>query len=299
MEFLKYLESIRTPFGETFFYIMTFFGEEVVLLGVMGIIYWCVNKKTAYRMTFAYLLSALFINTLKVSLKIERPWVRDPEFTAVERAKVTATGYSFPSGHTQNATSLYGTLACVAKKVWVSILFVILIGMVMLSRMYLGVHTPADVVVSFMISGIIVIITNLIADKTEFTAKKRLITACLVVAAGIAYLVFTIIVINSGYVPYDKAADGCKGVGAGIAFAICWYVESTYINFDTKCRYFWQQIIKILLGAGGVLAIRSGIKAAFGTSFAADTIRYFLMIIWAMMVMPLLIKKFFNTDKGD
>ena len=122
---------------------------------------------------------------------------------------------------------------------------------------------------------------------------------CLVIVAGIAYLIFTIAVINSGYVPQKNAADGCKGAGAGLAFAIGWYVESTYIDFDPKCKHIWQQILKAVIGAGGILLLRSGIKAVFGTSLTVDTLRYFFMMIWAMIVMPVIIKRFFNKKPVD
>ena len=186
-----------------------------------------------------------------------------------------------------------------AKSWGIRVILLILIAGVMFSRMFLGVHTPADVLVSFAVSGVVVIGINMLADRIRFTRKKRLVTACLVIAAGIAYLVFTIIVINSGYAPYGNAVDGCKGAGAGIAFAIGWYVESTYIDFDPKCRHIWQHIPKAVIGAGGILLIRSGIKAAFGTSLAVDTLRYFLIMIWAMIVMPVIIKRFFNKKPEE
>ena len=122
MDFLRMLEGIRTPLGEWFFLFCTLGGEEIMLLGLICILFWCVDKKLADRMTFAFLPSALAINVIKLACRVERPWVRDPSFTAVERAKKTATGYSFPSGHTQNATALFGTLSWTLKKTWQKVL---------------------------------------------------------------------------------------------------------------------------------------------------------------------------------
>ena len=298
MDFLRYLESIRTSFGENLFYYLTYGGEEIMLLAIVCILFWCVNKKTAYRIVFAYMPAILVINTLKISLKIERPWVRDPSFTAVEKAKASATGYSFPSGHTQCAVSLWGTLGLKTKKMLPKILFFALIPLVMLSRMYLGVHTPADVLASFAVSAVIAVVVNLVIDRLELTRKRRFIIMSFLTGLGILYVIYTFILLNTGRLTYADASDGCKGAAAGIAFAIGWYVESVHVRFDTRCKYIRQQILKAVIGIGGTLAIRSGIKALFEANIFIDMIRYFLMMSWAMMVMPIIIKHFFEVREN-
>ena len=297
MDFLRYLESIRTPAGETIFYCLTYGGEEIMLLGLSCILFWCVNKKLAYRMMFTYMFSALVINSMKLCFRIERPWVRDPGFKAVEKAKASATGYSFPSGHTQNAATMYGTIAYKIRKLWAVIVFTVLILLVMLSRMYLGVHTPADVITSFAVTTAVVIGINMIADRITLDKRRRLIITCILIAAAIVYMLFSLWLTNTGRVSYENTADGFKGVGAGLAFAICWYIESVYIDFDVKCRNIRLQILKVFIGVGGILLIRSGIKALFGSNIAADMIRYFLMLSWAMLAMPIIIRKFFNRPQ--
>ena len=151
MEFLYFLESIRNGFLDIFFIICTSFGEELVLISLFAVIYWCINKTLAYRIAFSYFLSGIAVQGLKIHFRIERPWVIDPDFKPVEQVIDTATGYSFPSGHTQSSTSLYSSIAFHFKKRAVYIGAFILIAAVMFSRMYLGCHTPKDVLVSFEI----------------------------------------------------------------------------------------------------------------------------------------------------
>ena len=103
MGFLRMLESIRTPFLDSFFSIVTHLGEETFFIVIGLVFFWCINKKDGY-----YLLSVGFIGTilnqfLKMLFRIPRPWVQDKNFTIVESARAEATGYSFPSGHTQSA----------------------------------------------------------------------------------------------------------------------------------------------------------------------------------------------------
>ena len=301
MEFLKWLESIRTPFGEWFFMFWTVGGEEIMLLGLICILFWCVDKKLAYRLTFSYLPSALAIDVIKLACRIERPWVRDPSFTAVERAKKSATGYSFPSGHTQNATALFGSLAYTRKRLLWRILLLMIIPMVMLSRMYLGVHTPADVLTSLAISSVIVYGINLLADRLEITPKRRLIIACCFVCIAIGTMIYTYLLYQSGTIAYKDAADSFKGCGGGLGFSICWVLEAKYVNFSVKCDKLWKQFVKVLIGVGVLLLLKEGLKygfrALFGQNFLAEVIRYFLLMNWAMLGMPLIIKRFFQPKE--
>lgn len=305
MEFLRLLESMRTPVGNVIFLLLTVGGEEIMLLGLICITYWCFNKKLAYRMAFSYLPSALAVNTIKLACRVERPWVLDPSFTAVETAKKTATGYSFPSGHTQNATALFGTLAYTRKRLLARILLLAVIPLVMLSRMYLGVHTPKDVLVSFAISSVIVFGINLLIDKVNFTDKMRLILGGVFVLLAFLTILYTYSLYAGGTIAYKDAADSFKGCGAGLAFAVCWVVESRYVKFRPECDKPWKQLLKIVIGMGVLLLLKEGIKylcnSIWGPNFIAEIVRYFILMSWAMLGMPLIINHFFaiqETDQG-
>ncbi|MCR5686062.1 MAG: phosphatase PAP2 family protein [Lachnospiraceae bacterium] len=314
MEFLHTLESIRSPFGDAFFVAATGCADEILFLTLIMLLYWCIDKKLAYRMLFGYMFSALCVNILKLVFRIERPWVRDPSLKPVEKALKGATGYSFPSGHTQNAVAMYGTIAYNLSKSgteashngkhknenssicekWVIIPCVLIILLVLFSRMYLGVHTPEDVLVSLILSSVIIIGLNIAADRITLDGKKRLVIAVFMLAVAAATLSYAIALYLGGYVEYAQIADVCKGCGAGFAFAICWYVESVYIGFDEKAAPFWMQAVKFVIGAAGVLVVRNVIKSVFGSNPVSDTSRYFLMMLWAMLIMPLVIKKYFT-----
>ena len=108
---------------------------------------------------------------LKITCRIPRPWVLDPDFTIVEAARAVATGYSFPSGHTQNAVGTFGAIALQTKQRWVRWACIALVLLVPFSRMYLGVHTPLDVGVSFVLA-LALAAALYPAFRTEQTAKK-------------------------------------------------------------------------------------------------------------------------------
>jgi membrane-associated phospholipid phosphatase len=111
MGFLKFLEGIRNPVFDFFFSLITHLGEETAFLAIAIIVFWCINKREGYYILTLGLIGTVVNQALKLICKIPRPW-KDPTFTAVESAIPEATGYSFPSGHTQNVT---GTLGAVAR----------------------------------------------------------------------------------------------------------------------------------------------------------------------------------------
>ena len=148
MDFLYLLEKIRVPILNELMLAVTELGGETPFLVIALIVFWCVNKRSGY-----YVLSVGFLGTLsnqfmKLWFRVPRPWVLDPNFTILEQAREAATGYSFPSGHTQNAVGTFGALAMIAKTRWIRFVTLVLAILVPFSRMYVGVHTPTDVLVA-------------------------------------------------------------------------------------------------------------------------------------------------------
>lgn len=291
MEFLKVLESIRTPLLDRLFLLLTFFGEEVLVLAIICFLYWCYNKRLAYRICFSFFTSGLLVQTLKITFRVPRPWIKDPSFVPVEEAVSTATGYSFPSGHTQCATALYSTFAWNTKKNRNRIICFIIIFSVMLSRMYLGVHTLQDVLVSFGLTLILSYGTNYLINRFELLDKNYKITALILSIISIIVAVYSLILLRGSIIDTKYAADCCKAAGAGIGFSLGWYIESTYIRFDEKAASPSKQVIKFLIGIGIAVLLKVGLKFILGSTIPADMLRYFILVLWITVVYPYLLKR--------
>ena len=111
MAFLRLLASIRTPFLDAVMQFFTYFGEELLFMVLALVVFWCVDKRCGYFLMYTSFLGAIINQFLKLIFCIPRPWVRDPSLTIVESAREAATGYSFPSGHTQSAGGLFFGIA--------------------------------------------------------------------------------------------------------------------------------------------------------------------------------------------
>jgi len=167
MAILHFLEGIRTPFLDTIVAILTELGGETLFIIFGLLILWCFSKRNGYYLLTVCYSGIILSQFLKILCRIPRPWVQDPSFTIVESAREAATGYSFPSGHTTNATCTAGGIAAIFKKKWVTWLCIVLIILVAFSRMYLGVHTPLDVGVALVISAALVILVDRLYVKID------------------------------------------------------------------------------------------------------------------------------------
>ena len=162
MNFLYLLEDIRMPVLNEFMLAITTFGEETAFLVIALVLFWCVDKYLGYYTLSVGFVGTVFNQFLKLLFRIPRPWVLDENFTILEQAREGASGYSFPSGHTQSAVGTFGSIAYITKNKKFRIGAIVIASLVAFSRMYIGVHTPLDVVLSVFIAVFLLICAHLL-----------------------------------------------------------------------------------------------------------------------------------------
>ena len=113
LQIIRAIQSISNPFFDVLFQLFTIFGEELILISIITTIYWAYDKDFGEYVAYSSFTSLLFNNAVKDIFKMKRPIGEDGIRTL--RAQ-TATGYSFPSGHSQGAASFYGSIAIYFKK---------------------------------------------------------------------------------------------------------------------------------------------------------------------------------------
>lgn len=306
MAFLRLLEGIRNPVLDGFFSVITHLGEETFFI-VFGIIFfWCINKREGY-----YLLSVGFIGTilnqfLKLFFRIPRPWVKDENFTIVESARAEATGYSFPSGHTQSSVGVFGSLARWNKNGWVRGICIALCVLVPFSRLYLGVHTPLDVGVSVAIAVILIFILYPLVKRSSKNPNIMRVLLLIMALMSVGLLAFVLLYKFPSDVDSENLNSGIKNaykmLGCTLGIFIAHEIDVRYLHFETKAN-IWAQVIKVILGLAFLLAIKEGLRVPLGLifdgSFIADGVRYFLIVIFAGCIWPMTFRFFgrlFNKE---
>ena len=305
MDILYALEKMRTPFWNGVMSVVTQLGGEVIFIVAAVVVFWCVSKWEGY-----YLMTVAFCGTvlnqfLKLICRVPRPWVRDPNFTIVESARAEATGYSFPSGHTQNAIGLFGGMARWGGRRWVRLGLTALALVIAFSRMYLGVHTPADVGVSLVLAaGLVLGLYPLMRRAQEKPRYMGYVLAAMLVVSG-AFVVFVEAYGFSADTDAENLASGIgnawKMLGAVAGMTLAWLLDRRYIHFETQAVW-WVQVIKVVVGMALLLAIKSGLKAPLlallGHEGLAGGVRYFLLVLVAGAVWPLVFRPMSQWGKG-
>ena len=302
MKFLYLLEMLRhaCPPLAAAFGALTYLGDEAAFLAATLLVMWCVSKRSAYYLLTVGFLGTIVNQLLKVVCMVPRPWIRDPAFTVWEGAKGAATGYSFPSGHTQNAAGTYGTLSllgfCRAHnrrgRILAASLGASLILTVAFSRMLLGVHTPADVLFSL---GLGLFLT--LALYPFFARERTNRAVCLLVSAMLAIALGFVLFLSLWDVPEamdaQNFAEASKNawtlLGAVGGVLTVSLVEPRCVRYETAAP-LPAQIVKLLLGTALTLALKGGLKALFAMitlAPAMHALRYFLVVIFAGLIFPL------------
>lgn len=295
MELLYALESIRTPFLDKLMGLVTNLGGEAVFIVAAIVVFWCLSKSCGYYMMTVGFAGTIINQFLKLWFRIPRPWVKDPNFTIVESARAEATGYSFPSGHTQNAVGTFGGIARATKRHCLRWVCVVIFVLVSFSRMYLGVHTPLDVGVSFVIAAVLVFAIYPLMRRADRYPRLMAGLLASMVLLSAAYLTFTLVYpfppdIDSANLA-SGVENGWKLLGATLGIALAWWLDRQYVRFETKAIW-WVQAIKFIVGLALVVALKAGLKAPLialfgGSAGPAGAVRYFLVVLAAGVLWPM------------
>jgi len=292
MDFLYLLEKIRNPVFDFFFLLITHLGEETLFLAVAIVFFWCVNKREGYYIMITGLIGTIANQALKLAFKIPRPWVRDPAFTIVESARAEAGGYSFPSGHTQNAAGTLGAVGVFSKKRWVAVAALVIIALVAFSRMYLGVHTPTDVSVSLFIAAVLLLVLYPVFSTDEAFRKFMPLVSVAATIASIGLVAFTMLTPDASADAENLASareNASKLLGCTLCLMPAYYLDKHFIRFETGAPWY-AQVMKTVIGLALVLLLKEGLKMPliqlFGNVFVAGAVRYFAVVFFAAVLWP-------------
>ncbi|MEZ4737188.1 MAG: phosphatase PAP2 family protein [Caldilineaceae bacterium] len=149
---------------------LTFTGDIEFYLLLLPVLYWTVDRRLGLRVAVLLLLSIVLNSVIKMLLHAPRPYWFDPQ---VQLWTAPEFSFGIPSGHAQNAVVMWGLFAAYGRRAWGWLVAVILIGLTGLSRLYLGVHFPTDVLAGWLLGVLLLWGALRWGDAVEIGVKAR------------------------------------------------------------------------------------------------------------------------------
>ena len=178
MDFLLFLQNIRLSYSDIidkFFLSITIFGEFWLPTLICAIVYWCVDFRSGLYLLSLESFNVFIAHFLKMIACVNRPWILDNRIHPSKLAVPFAGGYSFPSGHSIMSSSVVGGCAYLLRKrkFW-CISLVCLVLLIGFSRLWLGVHSPQDVICGLAIGFTLVFALNPLINWAEKDTNRYL-----------------------------------------------------------------------------------------------------------------------------
>lgn len=305
---LQEFRHITNGLFDNVFITATWFGELIIPVAFMAMIYWSFNKKAGTYLFFTFGLT-LYVNVfLKMTACIKRPWLIDSRVQPIEQVMPAADGYSFPSGHTAGAMAVWGGSAYFWRRnkavLITGMLLVLLVGF---SRNYVGVHTPQDVIISIL-AGIFILIS---ADRLLNWIDKKpnrdiLFYAVIMVITAILYLYIhikcciqmqTYNCLTDNINPLEMKHTVYSKFGFMVGIFTGWILEKRFIKYTIPAM---PVLKKILLSIAGLILLSLIIFLADKILFIlpakhiTSAVKIFLIPFFITFIYPATLKKLLN-----
>lgn len=289
-QILLFFAGIQTPVLDAVFQFITMFGEEYITVAVITYLYWNVSKRKGFATCMCMLSSLQTMSLAKALVRFPRPWMVIDGLSTVRQS--TATGYSFPSGHTTNASATFSSVAFSFRKRWLSVLCAVIIALVGLSRMYLCVHWPLDVAGGLLIGiGTTLLLYERICslfDDEERGCRVFGIVAVVSTAVWIAMAVLLQLALidETAFDTFAKNVAMLSGAVAG------YLLERRCFDYAVEEGHFGRKMLRLALGVAGVaviLPLSKPLLQSIGAYCSVTAIlRYALATFWATGLFPII-----------
>jgi membrane-associated phospholipid phosphatase len=262
-----------SPALDTSFKAVTTLGAEQAFLLLLPLIYWCMDKRRGARLGLLLILSALLNTALKELFSQPRP--------SPDRVKVMAEESSpgLPSGHSQNAVAVYGFLAAQLRQphTWAPAgLAAFSVG---LSRVYLGVHFPSDVLGGWLAGVVLLTLYLRVEPKVEFRLRTWPWETKIVLAIALPLILF--------FIYSNENSAQLLGVSLGLMTGV--FIEGRWVKFSVEGP-LPQRVLRFFVGGVVLVVVWLGSKALLPSepegALILRLVRYTLVGAWTSLGAP-------------
>jgi membrane-associated phospholipid phosphatase len=254
---------------------ISFLGNEYFFLFLLPALYWCIETSVGLRVGIILLLSTSVNDAFKLAFHGPRPYWYSPDVIQYG----TETSFGAPSGHSQITLGVWGMMAYSLRKWWGWLIAVLITLLVGISRLYLGVHFPHDVLLGWLIGALLLWLVIRLLDPVaalikEMSLGKQILVAFLgsLVLILFSFVPFLWLKLTNWQPPqvwadYAKEAISMSGTFTsagtlfGLLIGLAWFHRQGGFSADGP---IWKRILRFLLGVVGVLVFYLGLKTLFG-----------------------------------
>jgi membrane-associated phospholipid phosphatase len=254
----------------------TLLGEEEFFMLLLPLVYWCLDRRTGARLAVVFLFSAWSNAVAKVLAAQPRPFQYDSRVLQL----FDVTGGGLPSGHTQNTVVIWGYLAAQFRRPWLWIVAAALMIFVPLSRIYLGLHFPTDLLGGYILgAGLLLIYLKLEPVVEAWLARRRLAWQI-----GLAVLVPALLLLIFPTSDESAVTGAAMLLGMGVGIPL----ERRRVGFEAAGPWP-KRLLRLALGVAVLFALRFGLKAAFDGLDPEPVfrfVRYSIIGLFAALIAP-------------
>lgn len=281
---IKWLQRFSVGFTDGLNLCFTLLGDEMFFIAVAVVLYWCIDKRFAYKFMNVYLFSVAVNEGLKTIVKRARPYTKE----GIRSIGKETGGYSFPSGHSQSIANISVQINAryypekKLRRIFLP-LGIVLSLLVAFSRMFLGQHYLSDVIVGLALGGALAVLFgylfDLLGDKEEWI---MIVAAplCLIAAVVLAAL------------QVGGVSEVMTVLGAYTAITAGYFAEKKFIGYNVKSDAWWKYLLKAALGLASTFALKELLKLCFDPEqyLLYNYLRYFIVGLWASLACPVIFK---------
>ncbi|HWI65861.1 MAG TPA: phosphatase PAP2 family protein [Symbiobacteriaceae bacterium] len=288
IEIIRAIQSVHSPLLDKIALAITDLHSETIYLLVLPLLLWLYDKRFARYMVSVFLLGYWANDVLKDLFNTARP---SPDDVRVIRPEPSG---AFPSGHSQNPLMFWGALALQARKTWLTVLLAIMVFLIGLSRLYVGVHWPLDLIGGWTIGA--VMLWGFAATQGFWMGQRqsfgRQLMWALVIPSVCLAISIALGMAPSLTLASDAASHFWITVGAYYGLWIGCVVEEEFVGFDPRRGGWGVQIAKVVVGIVLLLAVKEGFKLFLPDTTLGDLIRYFCVALMGSFGAPMIFNLF-------